>query len=148
VPASTDNRSVELGVKFRSSVNGYVTGIRFYKGAGNSGTHTGSLWNSSGVRLATATFTNESASGWQQVSFTTPVPIVANTVYVASYFAPQGRYSYSRPYFSTAGITRGSLYLLRDGESGGNGVYAYGATSSFPGNTYQSTNYWIDVVFE
>jgi hypothetical protein len=148
VPASTDNRSVELGVKFRSSVNGYVTGIRFYKGAGNSGTHTGSLWNSSGVRLATATFTNESASGWQQVSFATPVPIVANTVYVASYFAPQGRYSYSRPYFSTAGITRGSLYLLRDGESGGNGVYAYGATSSFPGNTYQSTNYWIDVVFE
>ncbi|GAB3989243.1 hypothetical protein GCM10029978_113830 [Actinoallomurus acanthiterrae] len=30
---------------------------------------------------------------------------------------------------------------------GGNGVYAYGATSAFPTGTYQSTNYWVDVVY-
>src|SRR5262249_36039740 len=30
---------------------------------------------------------------------------------------------------------------------GGNGVYAYGATSLFPNNTYQALNYWVDVVF-
>ncbi len=29
----------------------------------------------------------------------------------------------------------------------GNGVYAYGGSSLFPTNTYQSTNYWVDVVF-
>src|SRR5262249_54230956 len=30
---------------------------------------------------------------------------------------------------------------------GGNGVYAYGATSTFPINTYRSQNYSVDVVF-
>jgi hypothetical protein len=34
---------VELGVKFTSDVDGQVTGIRFYKGSGNSGTHVGNL---------------------------------------------------------------------------------------------------------
>ena len=147
VAAATDTGAVELGVKFRSTVGGYVTGIRFYKGTGNTGTHTGSLWTTSGTRLATATFSNESASGWQQVNFAAPVPIAANTVYVASYFAPAGGYSYDRDYFSTAGAMRGPLYLLRDGESGGNGLYAYGSGGQFPSSTYQSTNYWVDVVF-
>jgi len=31
--------------------------------------------------------------------------------------------------------------------SGGNGVYAYGATSTFPINTYLAQNYWVDVIF-
>ena len=80
-----DPNSVELGVKFGSDVAGWITGIRFYKGPGNTGTHIGHLWTSNGTRLASATFTNETASGWQQVSFATPVAIAANTTYVASY---------------------------------------------------------------
>lgn len=148
VVAATDTGSVELGVKFRSSVDGYATGIRFYKGAGNSGTHTGSLWTLGGTRLATATFVNETASGWQQVTFSTPVPIMANTVYVASYLAPMGHYSYDRGYFATQGLSNGPLYLLRDGESGGNGVYAYGGGNQVPAGTYQGTNYWVDIAFD
>ena len=69
---------------------GTITGIRFYKGAGNVGTHIGSLWNSSGALLASATFANETANGWQQVNFSTPVPISPNTTYVAGYLAPTG----------------------------------------------------------
>jgi len=34
---------VELGVKFRSDLNGTITGIRFYKGLGDTSVHTGSL---------------------------------------------------------------------------------------------------------
>ena len=56
-------------MKFRSDVDGFVTGIRFYKGSQNTGTHVGSLWTTSGQRLATATFTNETTSGWQEVTF-------------------------------------------------------------------------------
>ena len=59
----------------------------------NTGTHVGRLWSSAGQLLAQATFTNETASGWQQVSFATPVAIKANTVYVVSYHAPVGRYA-------------------------------------------------------
>ena len=81
---SGDGNSVELGVKFTSEVAGTVTGIRFYKASTNTGTHIGSLWTSAGTLLASATFTSETASGWQQVSFSTPVAIAANTTYVAA----------------------------------------------------------------
>src|SRR5439155_7428357 len=40
-PSANDGSAVEVGLKFRSDVNGYVTGVRFYKGAGNTGTHIG-----------------------------------------------------------------------------------------------------------
>src|SRR5262249_61085881 len=82
-----DPGSVELGVKFRSDVAGTITGIRFYKSAANTGTHVGSLWSVGGTRLATVNFTGETASGWQQMNFATPVAIQANTDYVASSFA-------------------------------------------------------------
>ena len=147
IPSASDPDAIELGVKFRANVDGFVTGVRFYKGAANTGIHVGKLWSSSGALLASATFTNESASGWQQVEFATPVAITANTVYVASYFAPNGGYAANVNYFATTGFTSDPLYLLRDGESGGNGVYAYGAGTEFPTNSTNSTNYWVDLVF-
>ncbi len=49
VSASSDSGAVELGVKFRSDVAGQVTGVRFYKGTGNTGTHVGNLWSSTGT---------------------------------------------------------------------------------------------------
>src|SRR5262249_39210900 len=136
---------VELGVKFRSDVAGYVTAIRFYKSAFNTGTHVGNLWSSTGTRLATATFTNETASGWQQVALSPPVAIAANTVYVASYFAPVGFYNIDMNYFGSAGFDRAPLHALANGVSGGNAVYLYSDTSAFPTDTFAASNYWVDV---
>ena len=93
IGGENDSSSVELGVKFNSEEAGTITGIRFYKAATNTGTHIGSLWTASGTLLASATFTGESASGWQQVNFAKPVAISANTTYVAGYLAPKGHYS-------------------------------------------------------
>ena len=90
---SGDSASIEVGVKFKTDTFGVATGIRFYKASTNTGTHIGNLWTSSGQLLASATFTGESASGWQQVNFAQPVPLNPNTTYVASYFAPKGHYS-------------------------------------------------------
>src|SRR5690606_13549935 len=143
-----DPSAVELGVRFRSDVDGFVTGVRFYKGPANTGTHTGSLWSNNGMLLARATFVNETASGWQQVDFDTPVPITANTVYVVSYHAPNGHYSSSEGYFAASGVDNPPLHAIRDGAGGSNGVYAYGSSSSFPASTYRSSNYWVDVVFQ
>jgi hypothetical protein len=39
------------------------------------------------------------------------------------------------------------LHALADGVDGPNGVYAYGSTSSFPNQTWNASNYWVDVVF-
>ena len=70
---TSDNSALEIGMKFRSTVAGKVTALRFFKGATNTGTHTGHLWTSTGTLLATATFTNETATGWQEVTLATPV---------------------------------------------------------------------------
>jgi hypothetical protein len=145
-PSDPDTSAVELGVKFRSDVSGQVTGIRFYKGAGNTGTHVGHLWTSSGTLLATATFTGESATGWQQVTFSSPVPISANTTYVASYYAPAGRYAVDEGFFATSGVDTAPLHALRNGVDGSNGVYRYGTGGGFPTDTWQSSNYWVDIV--
>ncbi len=138
---------VELGISFRSDVNGYITGIRFYKGSNNTGTHAGNLWNSTGTLLGSATFTNETASGWQQVNFSTPVAITANTIYRASYHSTIGHYSVSSNYFTSSGADNAPLHAIRNAASTPNGPYCYGASSCFPVNTYSSTNYWVDVAF-
>jgi hypothetical protein len=143
---SGDSNSVELGVKFTSSSWGTIDGIRFYKAAANTGTHIGSLWNAEGTLLASATFTNESASGWQQVNFATPVQITPNTTYVAGYFAPNGHYSATSAAFSSKGIENSPLTALAN-SAGGNGVYAYGGASAFPSSSFNATNYSVDVTF-
>jgi hypothetical protein len=43
VAAANDSSAVELGVKFQSSVTGKITGVRFYKGTTNTGTHLANL---------------------------------------------------------------------------------------------------------
>jgi hypothetical protein len=144
----SDTSAVEIGVKFRTEVDGLITGLRFHKSATNTGTHVGHLWTRTGQLLATATFTNETASGWQEVTLGTPVPVVADTTYVASYHAPVGRYSVNSSQFATGGVDSPPLRALRDGEDGGNGVYGYGPSGTFPNSTFQSEGYWADVVFE
>jgi hypothetical protein len=104
------------------------------------------LWNNSGQKLATGTFTNETASGWQTVNFSSPVAVTANTGYVASYHT-NGFYSADADYFATSGIDNSPLHAPSSQQSGGNGVYSYGTATSFPVNTYRSSNYWVDPVF-
>jgi WD40 repeat protein len=145
-PSVSDPNAVELGVKFRSDLDGFITGIRFYKGNGNTGLHIGNLWSRDGQSLAKANFTNETTSGWQQVNFSNPVAITANTVYVASYHTETGNYAADNNFFANSGVDKEPLRILRNGVDGGNGVYKYGA-SGFPDNTYESSNYWVDVVF-
>jgi Domain of unknown function (DUF4082)/Fibronectin type III domain/Bacterial Ig domain len=138
-----DGSSVNLGVKFKSDVAGTVNGIRFYKAAGNTGSHVGSLWTAGGELLAQVTFSGESASGWQQATFSTPVKIQPNTTYVASYLAPSGHYSVNGPNFATE-ISNAPLHGL-GGE--GNGLYGYSSEAKFPTGSYNSSNYWVDVLF-
>ena len=101
VASKSDPNAVEVGLKFQSDINGYITGIRFYKGA-NTGTHTGHLWDSLGNLLASVTFSSETATGWQQANLASAVQITANTTYVVSYFAPVGRYALNELGLTTA----------------------------------------------
>ena len=139
---ANDGASVTLGLKFYSDTIGSVTGVRFYKGVNNVGPHTGTLWLSTGAKLAEVTFSGETASGWQQASFSPAVSILANTTYVISYLAPKGNYADDQSYpWST--LSAAPLHV--SGTSPG--VYGYGSGVSFPQGTYNGSNYWVEPVF-
>jgi Domain of unknown function (DUF4082)/Bacterial Ig-like domain len=142
-----DGAAVELGLKFRSEVDGLITGVRFYKGgAANGGPHVGHLWTSAGTLLGSVAFSNETVSGWQQAFFLTPIQITAGTVYVVSYFAPQGNYAVSTGQFGSS-VDTPPLHALSNTEAGGNGVFFYGPQGGFPNGSSNGTNYWVDVIF-
>ncbi|TAV82630.1 DUF4082 domain-containing protein, partial [Rhizobium leguminosarum] len=143
-----DGQQLEVGVKFQSNVVGDVTGIKFYRSANDNGQNVVDLWTTTGTKLATATFTNTTASGWQTVNFTTPVTIAANTNYIASYHTT-GAYVATDGFFANA-VTNGPLTAQSSAAAGGNGVYGYGGSATtglFPTNSFDSANYYADVVF-
>jgi hypothetical protein len=138
-----DPNPVELGVKVWSNNAGSFTAVRFYKGPNNAGPHTARVWDYATKQvLATATFSKETGSGWQEAPLSPAVPVTAGTTYVISYHAPRGYYSVTPYYFQAAKVS-GSL----NAPNGANGVYAYGSTPAFPDLTYQNSNYWVDVAF-
>lgn len=143
---ANDSQSVELGFKFESTTDGRIVGLRFYKGIDNIGTHVGNLWSATGDLLASATFINETASGWQEVMFSTPVSLTAGTTYVASYHS-NGNYSADAGYFNDA-HTNGVLIAPASTTGSGNGLYAYGSSSFFPTSSFNATSYGVDVLFK
>lgn len=145
---STHTDSIELGVKFKSRHSGYVTAIRFYKGAQNTGMHTGSLWDNKGHRIATVTFTNETKSGWQVANLPQPVNIAANVMYVVSYHAPNGHYSENVHYFRNNGAHySGKLVAFgQNGNYGANGVFSVGDNPTYPTRNAQGANFWVDII--
>jgi hypothetical protein len=142
-----DGSDLELGFKFKAQIDGYITGVRFYKQGAMSGTHVGHLWETDGTPLATATFDSESGSGWQDVTFSSPVPVTADTLYVASVSMPDGRYIATPNYFTTD-RTNYPLVAPSSANAGGNGVFTTNA-GDFPStNSGNSASYWIDVDFK
>ena len=127
-------------MKFTSSTAGQITALKFYRSAGDTGSDLLDLWSSTGTKLASATFTNTSASGWQTVTLATPVSIAANTTYVASYHT-SGAYVATSNFFTNA-VASGPLTAPSSASSGGNGVYSYGGTNTagiFPTSTFSAS---------
>ena len=142
----TASGPLEMGMKFRSDVAGKITGIRFYKIPANTGIHTGSLWSADGRLLATGTFTNETASGWQTLQFASPVAISAKATYVTSYHTNSGVAAVG---FELQARSQDSppLHGLQTGLDGYNGIYVFSAGGTFPVQGTSGYNFWVDVVF-
>jgi len=152
---SGDNAATVRGVQFVPLANGSITACRFYKASTNTGSHVCTLWNSAGSQLASVTFSGETASGWQQQSFTSPIAVTAGVQYVIGVFMPVGRYSLNQPPFLSLNYCSdvdSSIYIPTTGATtngNGNGLYVMTSTSTtMPTNTYQGQNYWIDVVYK
>lgn len=148
VPANTlvnDGNAIVVGVKIRSTEPGIITAIRFYKGSGTTGTHTGLLYTSSGTLLSSATF-SETASGWQEVSLPAPISISQGVTYIAACHSSSGDYAYTSAYFTTTAGS-GPIKGIENGLDGGNGVYSYSASPTMPALSFNSSNYFVDAVF-
>jgi hypothetical protein len=148
-----DAGAIEVGVRFKADLDGTITGVRFYKATANIGTHIGNLWSTNGTLLARGTFAGESASGWQQLTFSTPVDITAGTTYVASYYAPRGHYSQSAEYYYAPSPVGGNtldsppLHAISSNYGGSNGVFTYAGATTFPSSTEDGENFAVDVAF-
>ncbi|MGD0907525.1 MAG: DUF4082 domain-containing protein, partial [Candidatus Acidiferrales bacterium] len=137
----SDGVNLELGMLFQSDTAGQITGIRFWKDSNEIGLHVGSIWSATGTRLASVTFCNETASGWQVQSLASPLAITANTTYVVSVNTGDTYYV-----DTTGGLASAIVNMdLSNVVTANNGVYGNQAT--FPTNSYANSNYFRDVVF-
>jgi hypothetical protein len=112
------------------------------------------LWTADGLLLATTTSASETASGWQQAAFNTPVAVIAGTLYVASYHADSGHvaddkwYSTLPPeFFHPTGVDATPLHLVDPLGPDGPSVFASSVGSTFPTTASLDENFWIDPVF-
>jgi len=134
-----DGNPVELGVKFTSTTDGWVTGVRYFRVAGSQLATKGTLWGADGTVLARAFFGSGSSSGWQTASLGSSVKITAGSTYVASYTLPQGGYADDQN--SLGGGRTVQRYAL----TASAGLYSY--AQGFPVDSWRSSNYYADVVF-
>ncbi|MET0933484.1 MAG: DUF4082 domain-containing protein [Mycetocola sp.] len=137
----SDTSGVEVGTKFTALSDGTATAMRFWKNQDTVTSHGGSLWTSSGTKLAKATFANETASGWQTAQFDQPVALKAGQTYVVSYYAPRGQYAVT---YEFDGQSQSADLKIADGS----GLFSYGSTSKLPTTSWRNSTYWVDVVFE
>jgi hypothetical protein len=139
-PSDADSAAVELGLKLKANRATLLTAIRFYKSGANTGTHVGHIWSSAGALLRSVNFSAESASGWQTARLGEPLALAAGETVIVSYYAPRGHYAGDVGALSAdKADATGLLSALRNGS-----VYSYGG--NFPSQSYQMTNYYVDVV--
>jgi len=137
---------VTLGLKFWTSQPGTISGIRFYRAEVSSHGYVAKLYSAGGVLLGSATLAHESGSmpGWQVANFASPIPISANTTYVASYYSAAGQGA-GDPHELKTGVAQGPLTAPASSAVGGNG--AYSSKNVFPKSSYEASNYYVDVSF-
>ena len=132
---------MNLGVRFTSDINGYITGDPVLQERGEyRDTHRATLvehgpavgdrdlHQRNGERLAAGDLLQGRS------------PSLPATTYIASYLAPTGHFSVDRNAFRSA-FKSGHLTVAANG-----GVFVYGSSTAFPTQTNLSSNYWVDVV--
>lgn len=147
LPATFTDNSYTLGVRFSTSVTGFVKGVRFLSADAVSavpGNYTGQLWSNTGTLLASGVFGGVTADSWQEILFTEPILITAGTPYVASYNMGISTDYASTPNGLVAPVTSPTLGTVT--ALAGGGLFIVGTPVAFPTNA-TNNNYWADVIF-
>jgi hypothetical protein len=146
--ANDARNGLEVGVKFQSSTELTITGIRIYRV--DPAPLRASLWDSTGTLLAQGMFNEGGSEGWQDLAFAAPVTVVPGTTYVASYFTPATKYAFSYEYFAGQGRTVGPVTALPSTAGDPNGVHCYddAPCDSFPVRGYKNSSYWVTPLWQ
>jgi hypothetical protein len=154
VDSSSLGTVLNLGLSFIPVLNGYVKKVRFWKTTNNTGPHTASLYTINGSLLGQIPFTGETATGWQETSFTSSIPVTANNTYIVAYsttknagnfYYQQSSYYFSSSYTSSYGVLTVPPHV---GGTGSNGLFSYTSAAGFPssGSSFSAYTTWsLDV---
>jgi hypothetical protein len=147
-----DPTDYELGVEFTIASDGQVTGLRYYRGAADADDtdiRVLNLWAEDGTKLASVTVQSDPGeSGWQVGTLSTPIDLEAGSSYIVSYGTTQN-YAFSGSFFGSDWTgPDGQLTAPADSGQTSNGVYAAGAVDQFPTQSYNASNYWVDVIVD
>lgn len=145
--ARTEGRAVAVGVKFRVAQPGRIRALRFFKGTGAQGTNRLALYGAQGQALAQVTSRNETLSGWQTATLSTPVVVMPGTTYVVALHSSTGHVVSAGAFFARP-MVQGALRALADGEEGPNGLFQPATSLRLPTESRGPFNYFVDVVFE
>lgn len=141
-PSAKQDSPVELGMVFRSSIDAEAIFVKFYKtNSADTSTYRLSIYDSIGQRVVSTTYRAPGKAGWQRVRLVNTMRIKAGMPYVVAVHTPKGYYG-GRSKFFTVPRTRGTLTA----PIGGNGRYIYTKTGAYPRLSYNSSNYYVDLV--
>lgn len=134
-----------VGLRFKSSVDATITGIRFYRFPGSGNGQIGYLFDAAHVELGEANFPDDTL-GWVTAEFSTPIAITADTPYMAVQFLTNGYVPYKLNVF-TSDVTVGDLTAYADEGGVGlrNGTFCVCVPGSYPEGGFSAVNWFIDV---
>ena len=138
------------GVKFRSDEAGFITGLRFYKGALNTGTHVGHLWTADGTHARRGDLHRRERVGLAGGELRRRRCAI-DRGHDLRRLLPRAERATTRPPTATSRPTASTTRRCTRSPTATTGRTAstdYGAGGVFPTETFKASNYWVDVVFD
>ena len=142
---SNDPGAVELGVKFRTDDSGFITGLRFYKSAANTGTHVGRVSTRARARCSGPRLHERDRQRLAAGRLRRSDPRHGEHDLRGVLSHQHRALLDDRPVLRDAGVDAPPLHALSNATAL-NGVYAYGS-GGFPTSSFNASNYWVDVIF-
>lgn len=152
----SDASPYTMGVEFSVSTTATLTAIWFYSAAGAAVLPASiALFSVTGqllVHSETASWSGAAGSGWVSAPFTVAPALTTAVNYRGAVQQPAGVnwYSATSHYWDTgaggAGLVNGPLSAPDDaGSDVGQDSFDGGSSLSYPANSFNATNYWVDV---
>lgn len=153
---------ITTAVSVYFDVPGTITHVRFYCGAQNGGTWTGSVWevtsadngSGTGTLLGKKDMTSPATLAWNEIALDPPISVSANTLYRIS--IRNGQYYWAEnSFFSGHDEVSGNIHANHNGDNptGLGTMYqgsfvVTGTPDVYPNQVGAAANYAVDLLFE